>query len=198
MTDSFTGAPARRPRDLHERDRRLNWHPNTRVLQWLVIALLVAGGVSWVVKGADGPQDPYFRAVVRQPVAGFGEIAYRSNHAPEATRCALLAQTSAQHGLGLANRQDLSGYDGMLFVFVADTDFPFSMRNIPIPLSLAWFDSGGRFMSSTDLEPCPDRLDCPSFPPPGPFRYALEVGRGGLGELGIGPGAVISVGGPCA
>lgn len=195
-----TAAPAlKRPKDLHERDRRRRARaPGPRALQWMIVALLVAGGVSFVVKGADGPADPYLAPPARQRVEGFGEIAYRINRVPMATRCALLAQTSEQQGQGLMNQRSLSGYDGMLFVFSSDTTATFFMKDTPLALSIAWFDSGSRFVSSADMEPCLDKPSCPTYAATGPYRYALEVPRGGLSSLGAGSGAVISVGGPCA
>lgn len=189
----------KRPTDLHERDRtRRVRPPGLRALQWMIVVLLIAGGVSFIVKGSDGPKDPFLTAPARQRVVGFGEIAYRVNQLPNAARCALLAQTVEQQGKGLMNQRSLSGYDGMLFVFIADVSVTFIMKDTPLPLSIAWFDSGGRFVSSTDMEPCLDKPDCPLYRAAAPYRYALEVRRGGLEALGIGAGAVISVGGPCA
>lgn len=189
----------RRPPDLHERDRRGRLRPpSPRALQWMILLLLVAGGVSFVVKGSDRPKDPSLALPGRQPVAGFGEIAYRVNRLPNSTRCALLAQTAEQQGRGLMNQRSLSGYDGMLFVFASDTTSQFFMKDTPLPLSIAWFDSGGRFVSSADMEPCLEKPQCPTYAAAGPYRYALEVPKGGLSALGVGGGAVVSVGGPCA
>jgi uncharacterized membrane protein (UPF0127 family) len=112
----------------------------------------------------------------------------------------MLAQSERQQEQGLMNQTSLRGYDGMLFLFPTDTTVAFYMKDTPMPLSIAWFDTGGRFVGSADMEPCLDKPgpDCPTFSAPAPYRYALEVPKGGLPALSIGPGAVISVGGPCA
>lgn len=199
MSEAATApAPARKPRDLHERDRRRapRFPPGPGAQQWMIVVLLVAGVVSLVVKGADSPADPFFRTEGRAPVEGFGEIAFRVDTV-EAVRCALLAQTALQQSRGLMGRTDLGGYDGMLFAFPADTTTRFFMRATPLALSIAWFDAGGRYLAATDMEPCDDRPDCPDYPPPGPYRYALEVPQGSLPALGVGPRSVLSVGGPC-
>jgi uncharacterized protein len=134
----------------------------------------------------------------RRPVEGFGSVAYRISTMPAAERCALLAESALQRAQGLMGRTDLAGHDGMLFVFQSDTTGGFWMKDTPLPLSIAWFDGGGRFVSAADMEPCLGRgSDCPSYPAAGPYRYALEVPQGGLGALGVGPGAVLSVDGPC-
>lgn len=172
--------------------------PGPRAQQWMVIVLLVAAGCGFVVKGSDRPADPYIQSTGRQPITGFGEVAYRVSRVPAATRCAMLAETAKQQEQGLMNQQDLHGYDGMLFVFGGDTTTEFYMKDTPLPLSIAWFDAGGRFVSSTDMEPCLGKPACPTFKAAAPYRYALEVQKGGLDALGIGSGAVMSVGGPCA
>jgi len=189
----------RPPTSLHESDRAPRFRPpGPRALQWMIVVLLVAGGVSFVVKGADQPADPYLTEPGRERVAGFGEIAYRLNRLPNAIRCALLAQTPEQQAKGMMNQPGFSGYDGMLFLFNSEISATFHMRDTPLPLSIAWFDSGGRFISATDMEPCIGRSDCPTHKAAAPFRYALEAPRGSLPSLGIGEGAVVSVGGPCA
>ena len=172
-------------------------HISYETLKWGIVALLVAGLLSFVVKGADEPADPSLRTAARTPVEGFGEIAYRVSRTPQSTRCAILAQNAMQQTRGLAGRSDLSGYDGMLFVHPADVTAAIPTRNTGLALSTAFFDAGGRFMSSSDTEPCADRVDCPTVTPSAPYRYAIQVAQGGLGGLGIEAGAVLSVGGPC-
>ncbi len=133
----------------------------------------------------------------RRPFGGLREVAFRIASLPAFERCALLAETAAQRQRGLMERTDLGGYDGMLFVFESDVEGGFWMKDTPMPLSIAWFDSAGRLVSTADMEPCLGRSSCPSYAPSGPYRYALEVPQGGLAALGVGPGAVLSVGGPC-
>jgi uncharacterized membrane protein (UPF0127 family) len=189
-----------------------------RFIGWAVAIVFVAGVLSLVAKGADGPADPYFRAEatagqtasgqagavppapaptvpVRTPVAGFGQIAFRIGSGPQ--HCGLLADTPAQQQTGLMGRSDLAGHDAMLFRFRTPTNTPFYMRNTALPLSIAWFDATGRFVSSADMDPCLGRTDCPTYAAARPYRYALEVPRGGLTGLGIGAGTQLVVGAGC-
>lgn len=94
-------------------------------------------------------------------------------------------------------RRDLAGYDAMVFPFLTDTTAQFYMRNVPVGLSIAWFTADGRFVSSTDMAPCPDQDGCPLYGAAGAYRFAIEVLQGGLGRLGIGDGSVLNVGGAC-
>jgi uncharacterized membrane protein (UPF0127 family) len=180
------------------------------MLAWAIGVVLAAGILVLIARGADGPADPYLKATaaapavpttlvavapVRGQVPGFGEVGIRVASGPQL--CALLAQTPAQRARGLMTRTDLAGHVGMVFVFPGPVSEAFYMRNTPMPLSIAWFDAAGRFVSATDMAPCPDKLGCPTYAAARPYRYALEVPRGGLPGLGVGPGAVLTVGGGC-
>jgi uncharacterized membrane protein (UPF0127 family) len=111
--------------------------------------------------------------------------------------CALLANTEPERERGLMNRRDLGGYDGMIFGFPHADRVGFYMKDTVIPLSIAWFDPAGRFVSAADMVPCPPGEDCPLYYPAAAASTAIEVERGHLAGLGIGPGATISVSGPC-
>lgn len=131
----------------------------------------------------------------RRPLAGFGEVRFRVISASGGTfdGVALLADDQAAHSQGLMEQRDLRGYDGMVFRFARPSDGAFYMRNTRIPLSIAFFDAGGRFVSSADMAPCPDTVrDCPTYPAEAPYLHAIEVALGDLGRLGIGPGSVLS------
>lgn len=111
--------------------------------------------------------------------------------------CVMVAASSAQRGRGLMEVTDLGGYTGMLFMWTADASGGFWMRNTPTPLSIAWFDAEGDFVSDADMEPCGDSDDCPTYDPTGPYRFALEVPQGDLQSIGAVPGSKLTVGGPC-
>jgi uncharacterized membrane protein (UPF0127 family) len=172
---------------------------NVKLLRWAIVALLAVGALAFVLVGANGPKDPTLKPAAgqvtlnRTPVPPFGEIGFHvegASTAAQATaaRCALLADTAAQQGQGLMNRTDLSGYDGMLFRFSADTTVSFWMKDTPLPLSIAFFDGTGRYVSGTDMAPCIHQDSCPTYSAAGPYRYALEVPQGGMPRLGIAPG----------
>lgn len=110
--------------------------------------------------------------------------------------CLLSAVTEAQRQRGLMAVTDatLGGYDGMLFQFPTDQTGGFYMRDTPMPLSIVYFDAAGNVVTQTDMAPCTDRADCPTYPPAGPFRSALEVPRGRLAALGIDARATLSIG----
>lgn len=177
--------------------------PRIRLLWWVVGFVLAVGLGACVAKGADRPADPFLEQGAG--LAGFGEVAFRvqpDGGLPSTTeRCALEAATEQQRARGLMEVTDphLLGYDGMVFRFGdADTETAFVMRNTRIPLTVVFFDARGSFLGATDMAPCPDDVaECPTYAPPRPYRVALEVPQGSLDELGIGPGTVLELLGPC-
>jgi uncharacterized membrane protein (UPF0127 family) len=172
-----------------------------RGLRWLwvgVWVLFALGMGACLSKGADRPADPALQDASRVP--GFAEIGFSVKDGSgneQSENCALLADTDTTRSQGLMNRADLAGYDGMVFRYQDDVTFAFHMRNTPLPLSIAWFDSHGKFVSSTDMEPCLERDDCPIYRAERAYRTAIEVKRGGLPGLRIGPDSTIHVGGTC-
>ena len=207
MTDP--GAVARSRREWRRPDapeRRLPDDSLTAGIRWTgraTVALLVLSLLALVVKGANGPANPHLApsGAVRS-IPGFGQIAFKVQPAagprPAGLYCAALADSAQQHQRGMMARHDLGGYDAMVFRFSADTATPFYNRNVPITLSIAWFDASGRYVKGTDMPACPDIDACPLFQSGAPYRYALETPQGGLAHLGVGPGSSIAVGGSCA
>lgn len=113
--------------------------------------------------------------------------------------CLLVAASDQQRQRGLMEVTDLGGYQGMVFMWDHDVEGGFWMRNTPTPLSIAWFDADGAFVSATDMAPCSATAeDCPVYPPEGSYRFAVEVFQGDLDALGVGPGSRLALGGECA
>jgi len=169
----------------------------------LAIGVVLALGVAiFLIRGADRTVRPRLvphAGSSASRVAGFNQVAFRISRPGAAgppRRCALLALTTAQQNQGLMNRRDLAGYDGMIFQWTQPTTSQFYMKDTLIPLSIAWFDASGQFVSSTDMPPCVT-ADCPLFSASAPYTTAIEVARGRLSQLGIGAGSIISVGGGC-
>ena len=177
------------------------------IVRWSVRVLFGLSVFAWFLMGADGPEDPHFEgegdgASSRTLVPGFEEVAFRVEPAPgldseKRDYCAMHAVSSEKRAQGMQHQDDFSGYDGMVFTFEEDSLAGFINHNVPIGLSIAWFAADGRFVSATDMPPCPSGVGCPTFKPAGPFRTALEIPAGRLDDLGIAPGARLRVGGAC-
>ena len=190
--------------------------PRTRRLVVAVVLVLVGAGVwAFVALGANRPADPELGESIgavaptgsqpgdpdRVPLDGFGEVAITVDPGDGTgllAWCLLAALDAQQRGRGLMEVTDLQGYSGMAFVYEEDVGNGFYMRNTPTPLSIAWIAADGSVVSTADMAPCEDREGCPTYQPGGAYRSAIEVFQGGLDELGIVPGAKVTVGGSCA
>ena len=140
-------------------------------------------------------------ASVRTLLPGFAESGFRfvRNNVPVTpqVRCALVANNDANRAQGLKGRTTLSGYDAMLFSFAVDTTAAFTMQDVPIPLSLAWFDVDGKFLGSVDLPVVAAGQTSPTYSPPGPYRTAMEVPLGALTAVGVASDALLQFGLAC-
>ena len=111
--------------------------------------------------------------------------------------CLLLADSDEERQQGLMGVTDLGGFDGMLFEFPDQQPRSFWMRNTPMPLSIAFYDGAGGFISSADMSPCGDREDCPLTSSAAPAMYAVEVPQGKLPALGMVQGSRLALDGTC-
>jgi uncharacterized membrane protein (UPF0127 family) len=181
-----------------------------KVMWWVIGGLLGLAFLAFLAVGANRPADPVLGAVQtttttqhRVKFGNFNEMGIRvlaqnTKPDPGATPfCVLVAETPQQRAQGLTGRPDLGGYDAMLFLFPQDTDAKFHMRNTPLPLTIAFFESGGAFVSSADMAPCGNSSRCPRYAATGRYRTAIEVPQGGLARLKIGPGSRLILGGTC-
>jgi len=175
----------------------------------VVVALLIIAVASCFAVGAGRPRGPGLLPAASgaglaghsspvSRVAGFGQIGFRIIQARTAlgpVRCALLADTPKSEATGMMGRRDLAGYDAMIFRFFSPTTDAFYNKDVPIPLSIAWFDGVGAFIGTANLAVCTE--PCRTFRPALPYWMALEVPAGGLHRLGIAAGSVLMVGGNC-
>ena len=94
---------------------------------------------------------------------------------------------------------ELGGRAGMVFSFPSDTRAAFWMKDTLLPLSIAWFNADGGFVSSADMQPCPaGTRTCPTYSAVGRYRTAIEVPLGGLEPLGLVAGSRIVLGEACS
>jgi len=114
--------------------------------------------------------------------------------------CVWIADDEGSQEQGLMGVTDpsLGGRVGMVFAFSSDTRAGFWMKNTLLPLSIAWFNADGGFVSSADMQPCPaGTRTCPSYSAKGPYRTAIEVPLGGLESLGLVAGSRLVIGDEC-
>jgi uncharacterized membrane protein (UPF0127 family) len=95
-----------------------------------------------------------------------------------------VADTDSERRRGLAGVQHLSRNSGMAFVFARETRPTFWMKDVHIPLSIAFWRRDGRIVAIRDMPLCRAGL-CPRYVAPVPIVGALEVNRGFFRDEGI-------------
>jgi uncharacterized membrane protein (UPF0127 family) len=162
------------------------------------LALLVAGAavLAWVLASSagliGGEDNP---AMVEPPAttaAGPATAVYRLEPvegAPTTVRLEVAADPAAR-ARGLMGRRTVPEGTGMVFLYPRDVAEAYWMKNTLVPLSIAFVAADGRVVSVAEMTPC--KADpCPSYPPAGPYRYAVELAAGSFADAGVGPGAKV-------
>jgi uncharacterized protein len=132
--------------------------------------------------------------------AGFGTVAVTVTRRDGSVRslCLHLADTPELRSRGLMEVTDLGGLAGMLFRYDEPHAGRFWMKDTVMPLSIAFYGEDGRFVSATDMDPCPPGTDCPYYGAEADFTAAIEVPQGDLAGLGLVEGSTLTIGAsPC-
>ena len=104
-----------------------------------------------------------------------------------------IADTAETQALGLMFRDTMPDDEGMIFIFPNEAPRSFWMKNTRIPLDIMYFDKDLKMVSiSADTPPCKVSR-CPSYPSTKPAMYVFELNAGMAAELGVGPGAVLTL-----
>ena len=96
-----------------------------------------------------------------------------------------VSDTAESRRLGLMNVGDFGGVEGMVFVYDAPTETRFYMKDVLVPLDIAFVDADGTVLEVLTMALC-TADPCPTYPSPAPFMWAIETPAGGL--AGIAPG----------
>ena len=103
----------------------------------------------------------------------------------------VVAATPGARSRGLMDVADLSPIDGMAFVFDAPTETGFYMKDVRIPLDIAFIGPDELVVDVLEMPLCPAE-PCPFYHASAPFEWALETPAGGL--AGVRPGERFSLG----
>jgi len=96
-----------------------------------------------------------------------------------------VASTDSQRAMGLMFREEMAADQGMLFVFEAEGERYFWMKNTPLPLDIVYIAENGKIVSiAADTVP----FSTDAIPSGAPAKYVLELNAGTAEERGIEPG----------
>ena len=129
------------------------------------------------------------------PAGGFDPaVQVRIEGAP--TLIAEVARRPDQRARGLMQRTSLAPDAGMVFLFPERSAGGFYMLGTLIPLSIAYVD-GDRVVSTAEMTPCPGQ-SCPTYPPAGPYTFAVEASAGFFPDHGVSAGSRVTIVGDTA
>ena len=100
-----------------------------------------------------------------------------------------VADTPKKQQLGLMHRKSMPHDRGMIFVFEAEQERSFWMKNTLIPLDIIYADAAGKVVSIKQMK----ALDETSVPSDGPAKYAVELNQGAAKRAGVVTGDVLPI-----
>lgn len=90
-----------------------------------------------------------------------------------------IAENSTQRSKGLSVKDTLNENEGMLFVFSAEREHSFWMKNMKFPIDIIWLDDDQEVVHvEHSLEPCIPDSFCPTYKPDRNSLYVLETVAG--------------------
>ena len=169
-----------------------------------VLAWALASAAGLVGGGGDEDDDPTMAdapALTTAPAQGgrTATVAYRLEPAgdrPVTVRLEVAADPAAR-ARGLMGRTEVPEGTGMVFLYPRDVAEAYWMKNTLVPLSIAFVAADGRVVSVAEMTPC-TADPCPSYPPAGPYRYAVELPAGAFEAAGVGAGDKVVATDPAA
>lgn len=101
-----------------------------------------------------------------------------------------IAATNQSRAQGLMFRKSLAQNEGMLFVFEIDQNLSFWMKNVTIPLAIAYIDSSFVIKDIIKMAPLDSTI---TYPSSGKVRYALEMNQDFFESHSIKPGDTVDL-----
>lgn len=101
-----------------------------------------------------------------------------------------VADTPGSRSRGLMGVADFGAVEGMVFAFDAPTETGFYMKDVPVPLDIAFVGADGAVLAVVTMGLCAAD-PCPTYRSPAPFLWAVEAPAGRL--AGIARGARFSL-----
>ncbi len=106
-----------------------------------------------------------------------------------------LASTVEEQALGLSNRDDLDENSGMLFPFTPAASVSFWMKDMRFAIDIVWI-ANGKIVGIEKNAPAPltgtETQDLPTYRPPQPVDYVLELNAGRSQFFNIGDNVIIT------
>lgn len=96
-----------------------------------------------------------------------------------------IADTPGARSRGLMGVDDFGLIEGMVFVFDAPSENGFFMKDVPVPLDIAFVGADRTVLAVLTMAVCPAD-PCPTYRSPAPFTWAVEAPAGVLADVAPG------------
>jgi uncharacterized membrane protein (UPF0127 family) len=98
-----------------------------------------------------------------------------------------LADNAAEQAVGLSNKSSIGPNQGMLFAFTEPNIPSFWMKNMQFPIDIIWINGNQVVGINPNLQPQPNTLagELPTYSPPQPVNFVLEVQAGWAEQNGV-------------
>jgi uncharacterized membrane protein (UPF0127 family) len=159
---------------------------------WLAGVGFVAVFVLILLWGSNRPANPSFAdaATTGSTAAAGPTFAEKKIGVGASCLRVQVADTKEKRSEGLRNREDMRGFDGMVFEFpdvlagggqMDHTKTRFTMSGVRFPLTIGFYDQSGLRVDAVDMETCSGTDgSCPSYGSQGDFNTAIETPKGKL------------------
>ena len=151
----------------------------------LFLVAMVSGCSAGSSKGSQPSSSP-------SPVFNPATVIISTDHGPVLVKSEV-ADTESKREVGLSGRSSVPQDAGMVFLFFKDSNRSFWMKDTKVPLSIAFFDVGGKILSIKDMDVCKNNDSCPLYNPGQPYRGALEVNQGAFARWDVKVGDKLTV-----
>jgi uncharacterized membrane protein (UPF0127 family) len=153
---------------------------------WLVGMGFVLTFVLILLWGSNRPANPTFADETASSSTTVPGPAFAEKKVGVGASClrVLVADTPEKRAQGLRNRDNIDGFDGMVFEFGQAMNHEktrFTMSDVRFPLTIGFYNESGIRVDATDMELCPGTDgSCPSYGSKEAFNTAIETPKGKL------------------
>ena len=153
---------------------------------WLVGMGFVVAFVLILLWGSNRPANPTFADTASSSSTTAPGPAFAEKKIGVGASClrVMVADTPEKRAQGLRNRDNIDGFDGMVFEFGQTMNHEktrFTMSDVRFPLTIGFYNESGIRVDATDMELCSGTDgNCPSYGSKEGFNTAIETPKGKL------------------
>lgn len=104
-----------------------------------------------------------------------------------------VAATAESRRQGLSGRASLAQDTGLVLAWASPTTVGIWMPDMNFAIDVIFVRDNKVIFIQPDAQPCPDRINCPTFGPDTPVHFVLEVPAGSVARWGLKTGDAMTL-----